>query len=702
MNKNTFKDMMEKVKKHTIQFVAVLAIISGIATYVVSTQTSPGPKAEVVLVLLNIDLILFFFFCTMVVLRLVKMVRDRRKKEAGSNLEVKFVSLFGMISMVPTICVAVFSMLFFNIGLQSWFSKQVYTAVNESNFVANAYLNEHKQGIIGDVFYITNYIAQSEDFWKLTEERKNQILSRLAYMRDIDELLIIDPKGYIKVRVGEEAPFSKEEIPDNIEKILRQGEVVMLNDIYRDRVRAIYMFPGLEEMMLMVGRDVDPEILQHIERAEIAIERYKTLEGQSSYFEVTFNLIYLVVALLLLIVAIWFGMTWARQIIEPVKTLIKASERIRRGDLTTSVPGHIGTIDEFNTLAKSFNRMVRELKDQQKTLMMANEELDEQRRQIEYVLSSVSAGVISLDVKGQIKFHNHAAENLLGISQRKLATGHLSKIAPSFWKMIKSGEYRKEVDERKKTFSVTIVKEEEVDKTLGYILTFDDLTALITAQKKAAWGDVAQRIAHEVKNPLTPLQLAAERLQGYKKYLPKNKLDDFKLYTGMITDKVEGVKRMIDIFSKFAKMPAPEKSRMDLADLIHRSIAMARSIYHNVDFSVNTPEKCMVFGDEKQLGQVLFNIIKNAVEASSGKKKIEIKVTLKENKDEVKLVMQDNGPGFENLTHSWDTPYPTQKTGGSGLGLAIISRMIAQHDGKIALANQDGAKVTITLPKKGK
>lgn len=700
MNKETIRKIVEKTKEHTLRFVAFFAVLSGIATYVVSTQTEEGaPRPGLILVLLNIDLILLFFFCAVVTHRFIRMVRQRRKKEAGYSLEIKFVSLFGVIAMVPTICVSLFSVLFFNIGLQSWFSKQVLTAVNESYSVANAYLNEHRQNIKADVLYISSYIVRQDGFWQKTQEEQEQMLEKLAQLRDIDELIIMDSKSYVMIRVGKEAPFSVEEIPADIEKWLRQGEVVLLNDIYKDRVRAVYMLSGVNENMLLVGRNIDPGILKHIERAEIAIDRYKALEGQKSYFEVTFNLIYLVVALLLLIVAIWFGMTWAGQITEPVRFLVKASEKIRKGEWDANVPAEIGKIEEFNLLGVSFNKMVSELKTQQETLVHANEELEEQRRQIEYVLAGVSAGVVAIDGRGKLRFYNHAATELLDLTGKKLERAHLSKISPKFWEMVKSGEDSKEIEAGERTFSVTITKEMEKNRIVGYILTFDDLTALITAQKKAAWSDIAQRMAHEVKNPLTPLQLAAERLEAYRKYVPKEKLEDFNLYTSMITEKVEGVKRMLDIFSKFAKMPPHVKAEMDFVPVIKEAMAIAKNVYPEIEFKADLPETCLMVGDVKQLSQVLLNVIKNAAEAVEKTEAPEIKVALSETQKEIRLSIRDNGPGFESVSGSFEEPYPTKKEGGSGLGLAIVHRMVKQHDGKMKVENKDGAKVTFILPK---
>ena len=707
------------------------ALASGVATYIsMSGWGSKAPNSTATLVLLNIDLLIVLGLTLLVATRLFRLWRAHRAGTMGSRLHIRLVLLFGVIAMTPTILIAVFSTLFFTFGFQAWFGDRVKTAVTESASIARAYLVEHQQAIKADALAVANDVNRQ---WPRLSSGDPQLrdtfLSSQAAFRGLTEaviftsdLKVIAKAGYtFALQTGEQVPFQALATA-NI------GQVAVLTGQSSDRVRALVKLESYPAAYLLVGRFVDASVLGRLSRTEEAVSEYLRLEGERSELEVTFTMLFGVVALLLLLVAVWFGLALATRLAKPIIELINAAERVRGGDLAVRVQ-EAESGDELAYLGRAFNRMTKRLGEQQTALRDTNAQLDERRRFTETVLAGVSAGVIGLDPKGNVTLPNRSAVVLLGVDLSKAIGKPLAESVPEFARLMADARQspqkivQQEVQiiegSTQKTFLARLSVEQVGDEVVGYVLTFDDITALQSAQRKAAWADVARRIALEIKNPLTPIQLSAERLK--RKYLDKL-ADDSGLFaqcTDTIIRHVGDIGHMVDEFSAFARLPSAVLKSADLGAVIRDAVMLQRHAYPHISFTTELPEgahrlRC----DARQVGQALTNVLKNAVEAvdarfgpvgvGSGKKgEGRIVVRLDQAGGATAIRVIDNGVGLphserERLTE----PYVTTRAKGTGLGLAIVKKILEDHGGDVTLEDSPappgevsvGAQVTLHFP----
>ncbi|MSO73197.1 MAG: PAS domain-containing sensor histidine kinase [Rhodospirillaceae bacterium] len=706
------------------------ALASGIATYASMTGLgSEGPNATATLILLNVDLLIVLGLTVLVATRLVRLWRAHRAGTMGSRLHVRLVVLFGVIAMTPTVLIAIFSTLFFTFGVQAWFGERVKTAVTESAAIARAYLAEHQQAIKADALAVANDINRQWVQLSSGDQRlRDSFLSTQAAFRGLTEavifandLKVLAKAGYtFALQTGEQVPFAAIATA-NI------GRVAVLTGQSSDRVRALVKLESYPAAYLLVGRFVDANVLARLSRTEEAVSEYLRLEGARSDLEVSFTLLFSVVALLLLLVSVWFGLALATRLARPIIELINASERVRGGDLTVRVrESDIG--DELAYLGRSFNRMTKRLDEQQTALRDTNAQLDERRRFTETVLAGVSAGVIGLDPRGHITLPNRSASVLLSIDLTKAIGRPLAEVVPAFARMLAEvqNSQQKTIQEEvqivegstQKTFLVRMSGEQVQADIYGYVVTFDDITALQSAQRKAAWADVARRIAHEIKNPLTPIQLSAERLR--RKYLDKLGDDSGLLSqcTDTIIRHVGDIGHMVDEFSAFARLPSAVLKSTDLAAVVRDAVMLQRHAYPQITFEIETPAgQLLMRCDARQVGQALTNVLKNAVEAIDARfgapapgqaGQGRIAASIKQCETETVISVVDNGVGLpqaerERLTE----PYVTTRAKGTGLGLAIVKKIIEDHGGRVTLedlpgsdlgGSREGAQVTLHFP----
>jgi len=705
------------------------ALASGIATYIsMSGWGSQGPNATATLVLLNIDLLIVLGLTVLVATRLVRLWRAHRAGTMGSRLHIRLVVLFGVIAMTPTVLIAVFATLFFTFGVQAWFGERVKTAVTESAAIARAYLEEHQQAIKADALAVANDInRQWAQLSSGEPQLRDSFLSTQAAYRGLTEavmftsdLQVIAKAGYtFALQTGEQVPFQALATAN-------VGQVAVLTGQSSDRVRALVKLDSYPAAYLLVGRFVDANVLARLSRTEEAVSEYLRLEGERSELEISFTLLFAVVALLLLLVSVWFGLALATRLARPIIELINAAERVRGGDLGVRVQ-ETESGDELAYLSRAFNRMTKRLGEQQTALRDTNDQLDERRRFTETVLAGVSAGVIGLDPAGSITLPNRSASVLLGTDLTKVIGRPLAESVPEFARLLAeaSGSSQKSIQQEvqvvsgstQKTFLVRLSVEQVEDAVLGYVVTFDDITALQSAQRKAAWADVARRIAHEIKNPLTPIQLSAERLK--RKYL--DKLDDdsglFAQCTDTIIRHVGDIGHMVDEFSSFARLPSAVLKPADLGAVIRDAAMLQRHAYPHIEFVMELPSmpyrlRC----DARQVGQALTNVLKNAVEAvdarfgptalgQKGPGKIIVRLEKVENSTAVRVI--DNGVGLPQSERDRLTePYVTTRAKGTGLGLAIVKKILEDHGGDVSLEDLPttdntepaGAQVTLHFP----
>ena len=692
---------------------AVLALASGIGTYAALTglppfKDSPGS----VLFFLNLNLVLLLALGAVIAKRLVQVWAERRRGHAGSRLHVRLVVLFSVIAVTPTIIVAVFSYLFFAFGVQSWFSDRVRTALSESRAVAEAYLHEHQQVIRADVLMMASDLSHDAPSLIADPQRLNQVVGAQAALRSLSEAVVFDSRGQVLARSGFGYTLLLDPVPDWAIKQANEGDVAILTGGNADRVRALLRLNRLGDTYLYVGRFVDPAVLHHMEQTQSAVAQYERLEGERFNYQIQFALVFLVVALLFLLASVWFGLTFATKLARPISALATAAERVRAGDLSARVSE--GEADEeFGNLSRAFNRMTMQIEAQQTELIAANQQLDERRRFTEAVLSGVSAGVIGLDRDGRINLPNRSASVLLDVDLDRHIGEVLAQIIPEMAPLFEEAARRPdrlaqsqiEIVRQGRSFPllVRLAAERAGGETRGYVATFDDITELLSAQRKAAWADVARRIAHEIKNPLTPIQLSAERLR--RKYLKEilNDPETFAICTDTIIRHVGDIGRMVDEFSSFARMPAAMIKTEDLLEITRQAVFLQRAAASDIDFETDLPTRPVPIAcDARQVSQALVNLLKNAVESIHGRdgnaSPGRIWITLAAKPGQVVLSIVDNGRGLpkegrERLTE----PYVTTRAKGTGLGLAIVKKVMEEHKGELVLGDREGGGACVKL-----
>lgn len=702
------------------------ALVSVTATYLAMTGTAPfRPDPRLILLLLNIDLVLVLLLATLVARKLVQIWVERRRGVAGAKLHTRMVLMFSLVAVTPAIVVAVFSALFLHFGIQGWFSDRIRTAVEESMVIADAYLKEHQELIRADVLATTSDLQRFGVNFSTSPERISDLLTDQALARGLPEVMMIDGTGQILAQSEYSFSYATDQasIPAEVYDEAREKDVVLMIGSSDNRIRALAKIPSFIDAFLLVGRFVDPNVLDRIDKARRAVDAYESLEGERSGIVITFVMIFVLISVVLLLASVTLGLMVATRLVQPVSQLITGAERVRDGDLSFRVPLD-GQGDELEALSRAFNRMTAQLETQRNELIAANRLNDERRRFTEAILGGVTAGVIGLDPERKIDLPNRSASDLLAIDLDGYLGMELTEVIPEFLPLFddfgRDGDRSKprQIEIRRDGVNLTLlarVTAEWADDgtVFGYVVTFDDVTELQTAQRMAAWADVARRIAHEIKNPLTPIQLSAERLK--RKYLKQinDDQDVFKTCTDTIIRQVSDIGRMVDEFSSFARMPSPKMRRENISDLVKSAVFLQKQAHVDItyDFDRKGIEDLQISCDAHQVNQCLINTLKNAAEAIEGREKpedgelppgkIEISITVSPNNQHVFVAVSDNGKGLpaehrERLTE----PYVTTRSKGTGLGLAIVKKIMEDHGGELILSDgvESGATITLSFP----
>jgi two-component system nitrogen regulation sensor histidine kinase NtrY len=697
---------------------AVAAVVAVSGTFAAIRGYPPfGSGPGQVLLWLYADLIVLLLLAVVIAWRVVALWVERRRGSAGSRLHVRMVRLFGFVSVVPAIIVALASVVFFNFGLQSWLSTQVRTVLEESVAVAEAYLYEHKQNIRADVLAMAQDLSRDVVALESNPALFTRVVDFQTRVRELSEAVVIDGSGAVRARSGFSFLLELDPIPPAALELARKGEVAILTSEDDDRVRALVRLDGFLDMYLYVSRVVDPKVVAHTTKTKGAVERFERLEFQRADMQISFALVFVGIALVLLLAASWVGLLMASQLSRPLSALIAATERVRAGDLTARVPEQ-GAPDEIGSLSRAFNRMTNDLEQNRRELLEANRQLDQRRRFTEAVLEGVSAGVIGLDEQYRINLPNASAFELLGLTADRMVGLPLNELVPEMDVLLRNAqrtrsgrpveaEVRLQRAKETRTLMVRVAVERDGQEIKGYVVTFDDVSDLVAAQRKAAWADVARRIAHEIRNPLTPIQLSAERLK--RKYLGeiKSDPDTFVTCTDTIVRHVGDIGRMVEEFSSFARVPAPVMRLENLTDLCRQTIFLQRTAHGDTAITADLPEEAVYYRcDGRQLSQALTNLLLNAAEAIAGREgeglpRGKITVRLINQEGTTAIEVEDNGRGLphearERLTE----PYFTTRVKGTGLGLAIVKKIMEDHGGRLRLddAPSGGARVRLELP----
>ncbi len=684
-----------------------LGPVLAVATFLVLGPFAQGATSQSLRLILLTDILYIIIVAGLVLAGIMRMIAARRTESAGSRLHLRLTGVFAFIALSPTVLVAVFAMLTLNMGLEGWFSDRVRLVVGNSRAAAEAYKGESRDGLVQDARAIASFLSvERQRQFLLTEGELSQLLiqSQNRIQRGLSEAFVLNTDGEIRVRGNSSYLFNFDmPTPDQIAKAL-SGETVVIEDWAQNEFRVLLQLQGFTDHLLYLTREVNGEILDLVDETQEAARLYNQLESQRGQRLFQFGLIYLGFALILILAAVWMGMWFAERLARPVGRLAGAAKRVGAGDLDVQVLEERGD-DEIAMLGRYFNQMTKQLKGQRARLLDNTHQIDERRRLFDSVLSSITGGVIGLNALGRVTFLNRAAEQLLDVRDETGQEHELSLVVPEFQPMYDelSRSTRESVQQevrlaregKQESLLVRIAKRRNEDGELeGYVLAFDDVTDLVSAQRMAAWGDVARRIAHEIKNPLTPIQLSAERIK--RKFSKVEGLDVAALeqYTDVIVRQTGDLRRIVDEFSKFARMPEPERRRTDIVALTRDAVLLQQAGQEGVSIRAQLPDgEVLVDIDATMIGQALTNLIKNAGEAIETLQergapegyKPEVRIEMTGLEDGVRITIADNGIGLPEDRARLFEPYVTTRDKGTGLGLPIVKKIIEEHGGTLLL-----------------
>jgi two-component system nitrogen regulation sensor histidine kinase NtrY len=715
--------MQQNRALRVLGFVVVFAsvLMSSLSFLILSGTTNIEPSPTIWTIIWIVTGLLVLLVLALVVTEAVLLVQARMRRQPGAGMQVRMVTMFAVVAAVPAALVAVVATIALNQGLDQWFSERTRSMVESSRLVARSYMLEHAQVLRDDIIWVATELEQARSTYESDPDRFTRILTALAVTRSLPFTSLINQAGETLVRAQINVAGAYPRLPEGITEGVTEGVPTAIAPGSTNLVGSVVKLRGFDDLFLFVARPVDAEVLQYMRLTDDNISEYREYASNRLVFQITFTIMYVGLAVVLLLAALWVGIALANRFVDPIRNLMVASRRVSSGDLDVQVPVQEGRGD-LRDLSNGFNRMTQQLKTQREELLKANEVNEKRRQFTEAVVEGVSAGIIGLDPFGAITLVNARACQMLGKTEIELMgermEGIMPEIAPTMEKArsARRGQVRDQIhlgnEADRRIYQVQLTREGSITESKGYVLTFDDITDLESAQRTSAWADVARRIAHEIKNPLTPIQLSAERLR--RRY--GNKLEDdrevFDKCINTIVRQVGDIGRMVDEFSAFARMPESAPELADLSDTIRQAVFLESVRLPEVSIETILPDETMVaWFDNRLVSQVLTNLIKNAVEAFEGlelrdswQPTIRVEAHLEGN--HARISVSDNGKGWpkENRQRLLE-PYMTTREKGTGLGLAIVARIIEQHGGILELIDTDpdphgrvGACVTFTLP----
>jgi two-component system nitrogen regulation sensor histidine kinase NtrY len=711
--------------------VVVLSLVSGFATYLILTGLTPiVPRNEVVLAVLAVNIVLIAVMFAVLITQAVGLWRAWQQKVAGARIHVRIVGLFTIIAALPALLLAIAATTTFSRSLDTWFSSRTRTIVASSLDVANAYLAEHGQVIRTDV------VNMAKDLDDVVAERRigpagldglRSVLMAQVGLRDLSLAALVDASGRPALEFAADTRVRFSPPDRHVVAQAAAGQVPLLMPRQEDyRVAAIARLQRVPDHFLYVARGVNPKVVGHLSRTEAAVAEYEQLRRARGGPKLAHGIMYFMIALTGMLAAIWVGLWFARHLVAPIRRLIGAAQRVARGDLDVVLPLRRGEGD-LRRLSRDFNNMTSELARQRHALVSANDQLSERRRFMEAVLSGVSAGVIGLGPGGRIRLVNPSAERLLAISGEAVTGRDIAEALPEIAEAIAGSETGLKprgpqdvtiaVGGEERRFSVRVTREQAGSEAEGSVVTFDDITELVVAQRSAAWGDVARRIAHEIKNPLTPIQLSAERLRRKYGSSITSDRETFEKLTDTIVRQVGDIKTMVDEFAAFARVPKPEIEIGDVREAVQEPVILFRESHPGVRYVLALPEAPLMAAiDRRLISQAVTNLVKNATEsvlsaAEAGDRGSDwqgtVETTLTQDGERIEITVIDNGLGLPRQQRArLLEPYVTTKgSKGTGLGLAIVQKIVEQHGGALTLddappapGRSRGAMVRLTLP----
>ncbi|OWU84881.1 ATPase [Oceanicola sp. 22II-s10i] len=727
-------------RQRRFQSVATLGLVLlgpvlAVATFLVLGPLDQGASSLALRLVLLADLVYVLTVAALVLQRVAQMIAARRARSAGSRLHLRLTGVFALMALLPAVTVAIFAAITINVGLEGWFSDRVRNVVGTSLSAARAYEDEHRAGLREDATALADFIDRARDsVFFMSDGELRQVLTsgQTQIQRGLREAYVIDGGGEIRAR-GERSYLFDFERPTTAQ-IEQAGDsgLAIIEDWDNNEFRALLPLRNFTDRYLYVSREVDGGILSLLDDTRATVQLYQQLESERGRVLFEFGLLYLGFAVILILAAVWLGLWFAERLSRPVGRLTGAAQQVGAGDLDVQVIEDEGD-DEIAMLGRYFNQMTRQLKRQRETLLENTGQIEGRRRLFDSVLSSVTSGVVGLDAEGRVTFVNRSAERLLAWNEGKETLAiwvAVPEFGPLFDQLRSGGasvvqeEVKVSRNGRMENLLVRLATRRNAEGAReGYVVAFDDVTDLVTAQRMAAWGDVARRIAHEIKNPLTPIQLSAERIKRkFSRHLDEALAGDLETLTEVIVRQTNDLRRIVDEFSKFARMPEPETRDEDLGALLRNAVVLQQAGQPEVAISGDLPDAALPAEvDATMIGQALTNLIKNAGEATETLREKgapdgyapAIHVRCATEADEAGrhwaiIRIEDNGVGLPEDRARLFEPYVTTRDKGTGLGLPIVKKIIEEHGGTLALEDaplfegctHHGAAAVIRLPLK--
>jgi two-component system, NtrC family, nitrogen regulation sensor histidine kinase NtrY len=679
-----------------------VALLSATATFLVLAGLTPiAPVHEVVVELLLGNVVTGLLLLAIIGREVWKVVQARRRGRAGSRLHVQIVGLFAVIAAVPTVLVSVVASTTLDRGLDRFFSTRTRAMIEQSMIVANAYVSEHAEAIRGDLLAMAFDLGRAKSIFDSDRDQFQKIISAQAAGRNLSAAILLKSDGSAvdkaAVTVDKKVVLPTSDLLAEVNET--EPRVALIPE--DNHLAAVVKLRGYDDTYLYGARILDPRVVAQLRATQESVGEFANLEARRLGIQIAFGLMFAIIALIVLLSSAWIGLDFANRLVAPIRRLIGAANVVSTGNLDIQVPVRRSEGD-LARLGETFNKMTQELRTQHEDIVRARDLIDSRRRFTEAVLAGASAGVIGVNADGRISILNRSAERLTGRSEVEVLGLPLAQVAPELaeiFEAARSGNQRlvqRQLtvtrDGQERNYSVRVTSEQATEAEHGYVITIDDITELVLAQRSSAWADIARRIAHEIKNPLTPIQLSAERLR--RKY-SKTISDDpavFEQCTETIVRQVDDIKRMVDEFSRFARMPKAVVADEDVADTVRQVVFLLRVAHPDIDLDVELESESMPARfDRRLISQALTNIIKNATEAIGAVPPAELghgRIAVRAQRDGKDVVIDviDNGIGLpkENRARLLE-PYVTTREKGTGLGLAIVGRILEEHGGRLEL-----------------
>ncbi|MGM4981024.1 MULTISPECIES: sensor histidine kinase NtrY-like [Rhizobium] len=704
------------------------ALLCAIATLLMLLGLTPvAPTSSVVFTSVVINGMFVLGLMALIAREVARLVKARSRGRAAARLHIRIVALFSIVAITPAILVAIVASLTLNVGLDRWFGVRTQQIISSSQSVAQAYLMENASYLQGQTVSMANDLERNRSLYSLDRTGFADLMTRQARGRGLLGAFLVrrDGSAIVQAEIKTERPLPA--IPKDALDASANGQPTLIPPGVTNLVGAVIKLDEIPGSFLYTVRAVDPRVMNAMRMVEDNTAEYKAMEEGRMSLQIAFAVLYIGFALIVLLAAIWTAIAIADRIVRPIRLLISAADNVASGNMNVLVPVRSADGD-VGSLSRTFNKMISEIRTQRDEILEAKDEVDDRRRFIEAVLSGVTAAVIGVEHDRRITIVNTSAEDLMTLTSDELVGKSLVEIAPEVDQVVTEATMRHRSDFRKqislvrggtvRTLSVQVTREESRDANESYVITLDDITDLVIAQRSTAWADVARRIAHEIKNPLTPIQLSAERIRRrFGKNIAEADRPVFDQCTDTIIRQVGDIGRMVDEFSSFARMPKPTMEPSDLRDVLRDAVFLREMGNSHVKFERELgDERLEGMFDTRMLGQAFGNLIKNAVEAIEGlpsdearaQPKILVRASLDPERDRFTVDVIDNGRGLpvENR-HSILEPYMTMREKGTGLGLAIVKKIIEDHGGQIELHDAPaefdqgkGAMIRVHLPRR--